>query len=282
MNQSIKTTLTVTGLTLATLTLQGGIVYQQTFGGLTEGDLSGQAGFNDFGNPDDINVVNGFSLGAPTNYNSIGNITTAPGIVRGPFENPVDDGFLSAAYYNFNALGINWDTDGEHWISYSFSQAFQATGVQVLDLGLMDNGFATQMKIGLRNTTFGVQAGATGTTTSALGSGQVNFALIQILTSSSGSDTINFSIYDTTESLPTSGWTPEASATGNISGTSTSFYIAMANFDFAAASSQFDQLVVGESYIDVTGVAVPEPSTYAALAGFLTVGLLILRRRYRG
>jgi hypothetical protein len=275
----------ITSITLVTLGLtaaQADILYQQHFGG-TNGDLDGQLGWST--SLTDTIAIQGagtFSLGTPTDYNTLGNISNATGVARGGVDGPDDGGFIGTLYSDFDAVNyIDFDSDSTVWLSYSASNIFG--GSYENDLLLISSGFSTLLRFGFRDDgtaggdgVFGVQSGMTGTTANAAGGGDVSFILARITTSSSGSDTFEFRTYSTADAIgPESSWTAEASASGTIAGTAAHLQMRMAGF--TTDGSQVDRIVFGDTFTDVTGV--PEPSTYALLAGALALGAIMLRRR---
>jgi hypothetical protein len=71
--------------------------------------------------------------------------------------------------------------------------------------------------------------------------------------------------------------TPNAEALGNHTTNFGEVDLSYTSADGSANSVLFDEIAIGHSFADVTGAAVPEPSSLL-LAGFAGVGLLVRRR----
>jgi len=89
--------------------------------------------------------------------------------------------------------------------------------------------------------------------------------------------TISVNVTDDVSTIPSvENWTYTASFTYGVARDTN---VNAMSFDMGSNRGLIDNIRIGEAYVDVT--AVPEPSTYALLAGLATLGLIVLRRRTR-
>ncbi|MGC9451291.1 MAG: PEP-CTERM sorting domain-containing protein [Oceanipulchritudo sp.] len=87
--------------------------------------------------------------------------------------------------------------------------------------------------------------------------------------------TISLNVTDDVSTIPgTESWSYTSSFTYGVARDSN---VNAMSFDMGSNRGLIDNIRIGETYADVT--AVPEPSTYALLAGFATLGLVLFRRR---
>jgi hypothetical protein len=112
-----------------------------------------------------------------------------------------------------------------------------------------------------------------GTTGNIFGTDSQDLVVLGRLTTvASGDDKIELDIVRSNESIAAS-FTADATASGAVTGTGD--FIRFWNFTNGGSIGEFRMGTTYES------VAVPEPSTYALLAGFLALGLVMVRRRVR-
>jgi len=98
---------------------------------------------------------------------------------------------------------------------------------------------------------------------------------IETAAGAGANDTISISIWQNGTSI---GSEPVSwGATGLVDASDTDAEINRLYLTGSGNVDQFDEIVFGNSFQDVTGV--PEPSTYALIAGILTLGIIALRRR---
>ena len=105
-------------------------------------------------------------------------------------------------------------------------------------------------------------------------SADTTYFMVGKIVTANGNDTISLSAYTGTDVISgTETW----DITNSADALRTSTLSAVRFNSPTGTNSQFDSLRIGETWADVTGV--PEPSTYALLAGFGALALVMMRRR---
>jgi hypothetical protein len=218
-----------------------------------------------------------------------GSLTAPSGYGYTPSNNrlaydPADSNNNSAAFVEFApADKLDFGADATFYVSFlvrAFNNGstraeleFQTdTGVNVFTIG--ETGAGT----GQLNLNGTASSGAMDTgSPNAIGTD--NLVVLRIDALAAGNDTLSASFWtsgvDTISTEPgTWDVTTSISSSDLVSGIAARFEDGFANLDVS-----FDELRIGSSFAAVT--AVPEPSTYALLAGFLALGLVMVRRRVR-
>jgi hypothetical protein len=281
--------LTSLGLAAATLASQAQITVTESFnyaaGAVGNTTATGTGLTGNWGSFWFNNNVSGTSDAAFAS----GSLTAPSGYGYTPSNNrlaydPADSNNNSAAFVELaTANKIDFGTDGTYYVSFLI-RAFNNSNTRA-ELNFQTDTGSTLFSIGETGAGTG-QLNLNGTASTRLmdtGSpnaiGTDNLVVLRIGTSAAGNDTLNASFWtsgvDTVSSEPIT-WDVSSSITSSAlaSGLDIRFEDGFANLDVS-----FDELRIGSSFTDVT--AVPEPSVFALLAGFLALGVVMARRRLR-
>jgi hypothetical protein len=107
-----------------------------------------------------------------------------------------------------------------------------------------------------------------------LTTGTTYFALVEITNSTTGSDSVIANIYSSTATDLTVSLSSASDSSSEISDQLTSLTILQ---DFGGTGTLFDEFYYGTSISDVSSI--PEPSTFAMLAGIGALAMVMNRRR---
>ncbi len=174
-------------------------------------------------------------------------------------------GVTGTLWGSFLVSGTAWTGGSGSQMIFNLSTAAGGTGTSIRQTG-------TGANIALTDTSGTNTIGATGSIlASSLSTVNPNLFVFRYDFNSAGNDTLNVWLN------PTS-----ASDTASISATATDFAIQNPEIRSVNANGGlvFDEIRFGTTFADVVPVsAIPEPSTYAALAGLGVLGLAATRRR---
>lgn len=172
------------------------------------------------------------------------------------------------------ALGSTFSDATTNTIYLSFAFNWNS-GTRFLGLQLLNGGTsAIEFNKFAGQSNFGIQSG-TGST--AITTGTTNFVVVKIEFNASGNDTV--SLY-TNPSL-TGGEPMTASSTRSFASLSFNTIRLATGYDNGSqttAAAAFDEIRIGTTYADVVS-AIPEPSSFAALAGIAALGFVAVGRR---
>ncbi len=261
--------------TVGALPIQAGLLAIDTFDGSALGDINGKSGGTGWNGAWSVATVtaNAAVVSANEITYTFGGVTLGGGnslkLLNG--SNPLQrDVFASA------------DTSGQ---DYYVSFIFNNTGTTFAGWQAKDaNVDITNDTIGYTNNgTVGARVGNTSSASAAVFTDNTTHFVVIAYTGWNGSNYLTSKIWID----PTTGGegsnTVSASYTGTAGKGSSGFlglYVRTANFD--PTNSEFmyvDDIRVGTGWTSVVPTAIPEPSTYALLAGLATIVLTVARRR---
>ncbi len=249
-----------------------GLLYYQGFSyGETDGALT-TVGSADWTSPADIHA----------NYNttglSYGNLTVAGGSAQ--TNSAWGDGTTNTVTHDFEDIDIS--TKNEVWISFLMAAPSTVTtanasatfGVNITRNNWQNAVNYTAGKSWANNTAYTASPGSTSISGAEFATVTTDTLLV-VFKLTKGANTevwLNPTIGSTT---PVAGTGLTIGSAGNLTSINS---IALS---FQGQSLHFDELRVGDTFMDVTPTGIPEPSTYAALFGVAALGLGVLRRRRR-
>jgi hypothetical protein len=273
-----------------TVTAQAAVLVSETFD-YTAGALAGQNGGTGFTGAWTINnsaanvtsdsfagsVPTGYSLATASNSATLAPSGTASVGVNRAFTTAIDTNVASTYFvsYQFARFDANNTASGEQ-----FRLQFRNGTTEQFGLGLS----STELIEVTNGTAF------TGVTTagSAFPIGSADFAtapkylLVAKITlgAGPGADSVSASIFSSADSVSVEPTSWQITRTGSITASTLTgiTFSASANTTASAGNIAVDNLYLGETFADVTS-AIPEPSSFAALAGVALLGFAASRRR---
>lgn len=169
---------------------------------------------------------------------------------------------------------INFDVDGELYFSFLFRRSTTAGSTGLISL----NSGATEKARAFQTSGGGAITGSIGDTLSGAGNAFPGtgdmFVVGRIVTSALGNDTLALQITPSAGTVAGS-FTP-TTGVASAATTGTADWVYFWNFGNAdSTGAYFGEFRIADSYAS----AIPEPSSFALLAGALTLGLVAVRRR---
>jgi hypothetical protein len=275
VNILLKTLLLSSPLVLST-TIFGAIIVQEDFNSYSLGDIGNQGDwqlFRDNTGPGTADVaLTGTTFGVDDNPfgDVVGNtLQVSVGNDATLMFAPRAGG--TSTYFSYNYLALDSNA-GNHTVTFWNSDPTLTPYTRITSTGDASVGQAKEITI---NSNSGTDSG------SDVFTQDVGYFIYGKIETSADlrTFTISVNVTDNVLTIPTGeSWTYQATFTY---GTARATNVEAMTFDTDGDPGRFliDNIRIGETYADVT--AVPEPSTYALLAGFATLGLVMFRRRQR-
>jgi len=270
----MKKVVLIIALTTTATCLQGSVLLHEPFNYVGTVGAGGSTGIGWDGDWSDAHTV------------IAGDQTVASGYV---FQGGAGSGYVSypssAGDANFNrptTAVIDFGSDNTYYMSTIFDQSAgggSASAFNLVRLRDADNNGLLRYGDGPSATQWGLFADDNASldlgTSVVGGGGNAVVFVMKIETTAAGSDTFFYKTYAAGDTITGEPLTWDGSA----SITSSSTLGRVQGIVGSAGDSTIDEILIGQSFADVTGV--PEPGTTALFAGIAVLGLLTVRRRLR-
>ncbi len=193
--------------------------------------------------------------------------------------NPFQSGLTTTATFTFGTVLL--DSQQRQWLGYRIASAttnhfFPGTGAQGLYVSVVQNNASEDTAYTHQGNLVAVNGSGTATTIASWDWGNANGLSGLIL---------SLAVTDTTYSLSFSGASGSSATftTGAASGSLTGLGTISSNFEVGLHNQYWDSAAQGGITLDsitvISASAIPEPGTYAMVAGAATLGLAVWRRR---
>jgi hypothetical protein len=271
------------------VSVNAAVLHSTAFDGLTTGALNQQAGSGNTGLSGNWSNSNTAAANSTATVVA-GNIADLPTAFVNSFGTPSGSNFLQTNNTPaFRQLSSTYDTQVDNTLYFSFLYRvssmsgaggglsfYNAAGNELVQFGMGPGGDSNTTRTLRIN--FPSASGST-QIQSANGVGTLNttFWLVGKVVTTNGNDTLSLTWYSGADAVPvTESFVLSGSPTSNLASVPTDKVISHIRFNSPSGSTQqFDELRIGQSWADVTGV--PEP-TAVALLGLAGLGLVRRRR----
>lgn len=283
-----KLPILIASLSCLAATAQAAVIFSDNFDAYSAGTITGAnggTGFSDaWASSGVANVgTNNFGASVPTNYTlptSANSVTingngTSPTASR-TLSSSIDLNPVSATTYYFSYLYSRTDTGNTGGGEQTRLSFRDSTGVEQFSFGfsstehpeILGQGGAV---LGTGSTAITVNSNAFSTAAKYLVVGKVTLG-------AGATDSLSMKVYNSTDTISGEPVTWDVSVSGaTIGGIQSTVDIIRLAGASGSQLTTFDNVIGGTTFADVT--AIPEPSSFAALAGLSMLGLAATRRR---